>query len=120
VLSDRIFLEQQARACGFSRVRIARADVAPDAERYEAWLEAGYHGDMGYLEGTRELRLDARKFLAGARSVVVLSMDYGQLPPPDPGGLTGKVACYAWGRDYHNLILQRLRRLRRRLPDATA
>ncbi|HNC95952.1 MAG TPA: tRNA epoxyqueuosine(34) reductase QueG [Myxococcota bacterium] len=118
MLSDRLFLEQQARACGFSRVRIATADVAPDAERYEAWLEAGYHGSMHYLEGSRDLRLDARKFLAGARSVVVLSLDYGQLPPPDPGGLTGKVACYAWGRDYHNLILKRLRRLRKSLEEA--
>jgi epoxyqueuosine reductase len=47
-------------------------------------------------------------------------MDHGWARPPDPGGLTGKVACYAWGRDYHNLIGKRLRSLvaalRREVP----
>jgi epoxyqueuosine reductase len=55
--------------------------------------------------------------LPGARTAIVLSMDYCWPAPTDPGGLTGRVARYAWGRDYHNLIGKRLRKFTRALSE---
>jgi len=72
---------------------------------------------MGWLADTVETRLEPARLLRSVRSVVVLGLDYGQVLPADPGGLTGRVASYAWGRDYHNLVLRRLRKLRRHLQD---
>ena len=70
---------------------------------------------MRWLAETRDTRSDVRGLLPEARSVVVLAMDYARPAPPDPGGLTGRVASYAWGRDYHALIGLRVRHLRRGL-----
>ena len=72
---------------------------------------------MHYLERNSELRRDPRVRLPGARSCVALAMEYDHVRPIDPGGLTGKVAAYAWGRDYHNLIGKRLKKLRRALRE---
>lgn len=92
------------------------AAVAPiDAEnRLGAWLDAGMHGDMGWMETTREIRRDAAKKLPGARSVVVVARNYNHPRPTDKPG-TGRVSRYAWGRDYHNLLKKPLRRLSARI-----
>ena len=100
---------------GFTRVRFADASPAPGVENYDRFLAEGRHGEMGYLERGRDVRADPSRLLPGVQSVVVLGTDYAHPRPPDPGGLTGKVASYAWGRDYHNLIGKRLRKLVRDL-----
>jgi len=82
---------------------------------YDGWLTQGHHGDMSWMERGRDERADPRTRLASSRTALVLAMDYRAQRPPDPGGLTGKVACYAWGRDYHNLIGKRLMKLRKQL-----
>lgn len=111
-------LRTEARALGFGRIGVAAAGPVPHPERFEAWLAEGRHASMDWLADTREDRLDVRRLLPTARSVVVLGMDYRQPAPPDPGGLTGRVSAYAWGRDYHNLVGKRVRKLRARLQDA--
>jgi epoxyqueuosine reductase len=111
----RATLEADARALGFGRVRVARAGRPPTFDRYDAFLAAGWHAEMRWLAETRDTRSDVRGLLPEARSVVVLAMDYARPAPPDPGGLTGRVASYAWGRDYHALIGLRVRHLRRGL-----
>lgn len=111
-------IREHAADLGFDRVRVCAADGSPGLERYDAFLADGRHADMGWMVGGREKRADPRRMLAGARSAVVLGVWYGWPRPEDPGGLTGKVACYAWGRDYHNLIGKRLTRLRKRLARA--
>lgn len=117
-MDDRQFLDQTARRFGFGEVRVAAASVPPDADRYREFIAAGLHGEMGYLATSMEARLDTAGFFAGARSVIAMAMPYAARMPPDPGGLTGRVARYATGRDYHNLLLQRLRLLRRTLEAA--
>ena len=72
---------------------------------------------MGYLERNLEVRADPRVRHPEARSVLALGVGYPSTPPPDPGGRTGRVARYAWGRDYHNLIGKRLKKLRKRLRE---
>lgn len=116
--SIRQTLESESAKLGFARVRIAVAGPPPCFERYDAFLEAGYEGEMAWLRTGRDARSDVRNVLPGAQSVAVLAMDFGHPSPPDPGGLTGRVASYAWGRDYHNLVGKRLRKLRRALEAA--
>jgi epoxyqueuosine reductase len=108
-------LDLEALRAGFSRVRVAPAASPADFDRYDAFLAEGRAGDMAWLGETRDVRADVRRLLPETRSVAVLAMDYGRPHPRDPGGLSGKVASYAWGRDYHNLIGLRVRDLRRRL-----
>lgn len=110
------WLRAEAAALGFGRVHVAAAEPL-DPAPFDRFLAEGRHATMEWLARTRDARVDPRRLLPGARSVVVLSMDYGQAVPPDPGGLTGRVARYAWGRDYHNLVGKRLRKLRDRLQE---
>ncbi|MFI5308745.1 MAG: tRNA epoxyqueuosine(34) reductase QueG [Polyangiales bacterium] len=98
---------------GFARVGIAAAEPLPeDAERLQAWLAAGYHGSMDYMQRTSAVRADPGHagMLPGARSVIAMAAPYatGQ----GASGLhPGRVARYAQGRDYHNVLERRLRPL---------
>jgi epoxyqueuosine reductase len=108
-------LIEQARALGFSLCRVARCGPPPHGEAFVDWLDAGMAGEMAsWLERSREKRLDPQKVLPGARSVVVLALNYFQGEPPpassgDATGAAGRVARYAWGEDYHDLIQTKLR-----------
>ncbi len=109
-------VQKWAHGHGFSHVRVAA--LGPDVPRlgaYDAWLSAGHHGEMSYLPRGRDVRADPACRLSDARTVLVLGVDHHHAAPPDPGGLTGKVARYAWGRDYHNLVGKRLKRLAKHL-----
>ena len=108
-------IREEAAALGFSRVRFAAAHGAPGIEHYDSFLANNHHGDMTWMVNGRAARAAPQSLLPGAKSVVVLGVDYAWPRPPDPGGLTGMVSCYAWGRDYHNLMSKRLRRLARGL-----
>ncbi len=92
---------------GFDRVGIGPAEPPAHGAAFEAWLTAGHAGGMSYLERSRERRLDPRRVLPGARSVVACALAYHQGLDPGPPG----VARYAWGDDYHAIMLPRLREL---------
>lgn len=98
-----------AMACevGFDRCRIAPCQDPPHREAFDQWLADGFLGEMGWLERNRERRTSPQKVLPGARSMVVLALNYWQ------GGSTPnpRIARYAWGADYHDLMLDRLRKL---------
>ena len=112
-------IRESAGALGFRRVRFASlAPEAPGVAALDAFLNDGRQGDMAWLARGRSPRADPTQLLPGARSAVVLGVDHAWPRPPDPGGLTGKVASYAWGRDYHNLVGKRLQRLVRQLRAA--
>jgi len=89
----------------------------PHFEAFAKWITAGHHGCMEYLERNQELRAKPQIRLDSVRTAMVLAMEYNHNRPPDPGGLTGKVAAYAWGRDYHNLIGKRLKKLKSSLRE---
>jgi len=108
-------IRSEARTLGFSQVRLCDAAPAPGIEAYDAMLAEGRHGAMDWMQRGRLARAEPQRLLPGVRSAVVLGVDHAWPRPPDPGGLTGKVASYAWGRDYHNLVGKRLRRLVKRL-----
>lgn len=115
ILTARVHAE--ARKLGFDAVAIARADVSldRDIERYEAFVEAGMHGEMSWLARNVSVRgrLDTDGILRGARSVICVSRRY-QRPPSEEGrdaDTARGIARYARGRDYHVFLRRRIRRL---------
>lgn len=114
----RVDITAAAHEVGFHVVRLARVTPTPHADALDAWLARGAHADMHWLPRGREVRRDPRVRSPWARTAVVVAVRHHHRRPPDPGGRTGMVARYAWGRDYHNLMGKRLRRLQRRLREA--
>ena len=99
-------INQEALRLGFSHVGLAPAEPVPDEfmARYERWLREGCQGDMHYLENHLALRRDPRLLLPGAKTVVSLAMSYNPGDQPTQPGL----ALYAQGRDYHEVVRERL------------
>ena len=102
---------------GFDLVAIGSVDPPEHGQAFARWVEAGYAGDMRYLERRRDERLDPQRVLPGARSVVCVALNYYQGEPVDPSW--EPVARYAWGRDYHDVITPRLERLAAHLAEAS-
>jgi len=105
----------EAHRLGFDLAGVTTPDPPPHLETFRSWLEAGRHGEMGYLATGRSLerRADPRLILPECRSILVLGMRYHPPQPDGPPGspLQGRVAAYAAGRDYHVVIPARLERL---------
>jgi epoxyqueuosine reductase len=107
-------LYDRARELGFARMGVARAEtLEPEGERLRAWLHEGRHGSMRWMEDTAEVRADPRHegMLPSARSVVVLVTPYARPQADRVGPSPGRVARYARGRDYHNVVHKRMRKL---------
>lgn len=102
-----------AREVGFDLAGIAPLRPPRQAARFEAWLEAGRHGSMEYLARERERIVDPRRIFPAGRSLLVVGLAHSRAAVELPGG--GHVARYAAGRDYHNVVLKKLRRLANRL-----
>ena len=104
-------MKAAARDLGFVRVGVAAAGPSPHRQRYQEWLAAGRHGTMSYMARNVARRIDPRNTLAGACSVVVCALPYpDQVPfPADHEPERGKIARYARGRDYHKVMVPRLR-----------
>lgn len=110
-----------ARSAGFDRAGIAPVRPLPRRDYVDEWLDAGRGGEMDYLRRYRELRADPIQLLPGARSILVVADNYRQpvgtfvagpatLPAPaEPA--RGRIAQYAWGRDYHKVLRRKLHRL---------
>jgi epoxyqueuosine reductase len=115
-------LEGQALAMGFSKMRICAPDAVPEAAgRLREFLEAGRHGQMGWMAEREAWRGAPGALWPEARSVIMLAEVY--TPEGDPmAGLAerdrGVVSVYAQGKDYHDLVKRRLKRLGRWLLDA--
>jgi len=117
IASARERIVAETERLGFEAVGFARADVPLEAdfERYEAFVEAGKHGEMSWLAANREARrrLDGEQILAGARTVICLARRYARAiddDEADPPTARG-IARYARGRDYHNGMRKKLRKL---------
>jgi epoxyqueuosine reductase len=107
-------LKAQAFGLGFDLVGITTLGEPATRAAFDAWLEAGHHGEMAYLHGEgAELRRDTRRPHAGATHAIVLGTQYGGREP------SGPVARYARGDDYHELLRERTRALHHWLEEAT-
>ncbi|MGQ0566976.1 MAG: tRNA epoxyqueuosine(34) reductase QueG [Gemmobacter sp.] len=106
---------------GFAAARVCRPDAVPDmAGRLAAWLAAGHHGQMGWMADRAAWRGNPCALWPEVRSVVMLAEVY--TPPGDPLAVLdmpdrGAVSVYAQGRDYHDLVKRRLKRVGRWLID---
>ena len=111
-------LRQRARQEGFDPVGIAAVPAGPvpalRSAALERWLAAGHQADMAWMADPR--RRQVSRMLPGLRSILAVALPHHVSAERTPGSL--KVARYGWGRDYHRLIDQRLRRLGRWLEAA--
>lgn len=104
-------IKEEARRLGFMDCGITKADfLEEEAPRLEEWLKRGYHGEMKWMENHFDKRLDPRKLVEGAKSVVSVILNYypeeTQKDPDAP-----KIAKYAYGEDYHFVIKRKLKAL---------
>ena len=100
-------LRREATRLGFLHVGIARAEqMQPEARRLEEWLNKGHQGKMGYLANHFDKRTDPTKLVPGARSVV--SLLYNYFPQKEQEEGVPKIARYAYGRDYHQVLREKL------------
>ncbi len=110
-------VKKHALRVGFDLVGITKPHPSAHAVRYRDWLAKGYHADMGYMArpDAVEKRTDPRVVMPEARSIVVVGLNYypGDFPPLRAGH--GRVSRYAWGGDYHDVIMGRLRQLADRI-----
>lgn len=109
-------LKDRAVALGFNLVGLTPAAPSPHLLAYLRWLDAGQHAEMGYMQRPDRVarRRDLRAILPSVASLVIVGLDYHTLHLPrqaldDPG--RGRIAAYAWGQDYHRLMLPRLKEL---------
>jgi epoxyqueuosine reductase len=103
-------IKAEAKRLGFMQCGIAAAtELTDDARRLESWLNEGFQGKMGYMENHFDLRIDPRKLVPGARSVITLLLNY--FPAEQQQDQAPKIAKYAWGKDYHYVIREKLNEL---------
>ena len=108
----------KANQLGFPLVGVTVPEPPEHISIYQRWIEQGYHGQMAYLATDRALtqRANPREILPGCRSILVLGAPYpiskpvkGKSNPAEK--LSGRVASYAWGADYHDVLLKHLEEL---------
>ncbi len=109
-------LKAEAQALGFNLVGITPAVPSPHLAAYFRWIDAGHHGEMGYLArpDRQARRRDLTVILPEARSLVMVGLDYHTLNLPDHvvnDPARGRIAAYAWGVDYHAVMAPRLEQL---------
>jgi epoxyqueuosine reductase len=95
-------LKAAAYGLGFDLCGITSLGPASSATQFDDWLAAGYHGEMAYMARDPERRRDSRLPVPGATHAIVVALDYGG---KEPGGA---IARYARGRDYHDVMAERL------------
>jgi epoxyqueuosine reductase QueG len=123
-------LKAWAHGLGFSQIAVADVQLGTAEGGLQAWLEAGFHGQMGYMAAHGSKRARPAELVPGSLRVISARMDY--LPREAPAnwaqaqlqraGQPGQavVSLYARGRDYHKVLRQRLQRLSDRIAQAVA
>jgi epoxyqueuosine reductase len=101
------FVKQTATGLGFDFCGVAKAAfLNEDARRLETWLQKGMNGNMQYMQNYFELRVDPRKLVPGAKSVITLLVNY--FPEAKQQNGVPKISKYAYGNDYHEVIRRKL------------
>ncbi|MEE2787539.1 MAG: tRNA epoxyqueuosine(34) reductase QueG [Myxococcota bacterium] len=114
-------LNELASSLGFDALGIAPVEpvgggwFAPHRERFEAWLNRGDHGEMKWMADRAHERVVPAALLPDVRNAIILWMNHRTAQPPGPSYATGRVAAYAWGRDYHNVVRKAVRKFERAL-----
>ena len=107
-------VEAKAHELGFALVGVARAAESSRRAALERWIADGKHGEMSWLAERVAEAADVRTMLRNARSVICVADRYHDgRPDRVTGGAQGRIARYARGKDYHDIIRDRLRKLGR-------
>jgi len=123
--SDTAWIVERANALGFDLCGVVRAARFPELELTKDWLALGYAGEMKYLADER--RSNPQNVMPGLRSVIVCALNYHSPAPrsvdarkPPGAEPSGWISRYAWGQDYHDVLLERLQSLASSLPERFA
>ena len=101
-----------ALAMGFFDARVAKAEnLVAELERLKSWLKSGNHADMKWMERDPQKRCDPRQIQENCKSVIVLASSYNPDGEYENKVGLGKVARYAWGRDYHKILSKKMKKL---------
>ena len=112
-------IKSQALSLGFDACGFAAATPVDDeaVARYDHWIELGHNGCMAWAAGHRELRRDPSMLLEGAQTVISLALNYYPARFQPEGSL--RVAYYAYGRDYHEVLREKLVKLAHFIEEIT-
>ncbi|MBY5956540.1 tRNA epoxyqueuosine(34) reductase QueG [Membranicola marinus] len=104
------WIKQRSRELGFSRIGIAKAEeLTEEKKQLREWLNRGYHGEMSYMENYFEKRTDPTLLVEGTKSIIVLTYNYHNPAPRHPDSY--KISQYAYGKDYHWVMKEKLKTL---------
>ena len=111
-LTDRV--KNEAHRLGFQLLGVTTPEPPPHSAVYEEWLQTERHGEMAYLasERARQGRANPLWILPECRSILVLGIRYPAptlIVAPTSQGIYGRISSYAWGGDYHEGIVERLK-----------
>jgi epoxyqueuosine reductase len=105
------WIKSKAQEMGFLLVGFAQADfMEEESDRLKEWLNLGYHGSMNYMENHFDKRVDPRKLVEGAKTVISLAYNYHN-PDKQSDPEAPKISMYAFGRDYHKVLKKKLKDL---------
>jgi epoxyqueuosine reductase len=99
-----------AHEIGFDSCRVGACETPAHADEFRQWLSDRAHGEMNYMERGEEKRCDPQGILPGAKSIVVVALNYfqGDAVRRSQTAVIGRVARYAWGDDYHKVVAAKL------------
>lgn len=116
-ISNQIVIEK-ARELGFDLIGFAKAErLTDELIHLNDWLSRGYNADMDYMNRNREKREDVSLILPGAKSVISMAMNYYTDHTHNGQNGIGKISRYAWGKDYHLIIWDKLELLEKHLNE---
>jgi epoxyqueuosine reductase len=116
-LTNQIVIEK-AKQLGFDLVGFAKPDLLEDeTEKLKQWLDKGYQASMSYMEKNLHKRKDVKEILPTVKSIISLALNYFTSEHHSNEDDIGKVSRYAWGKDYHLIIWQKLDELETMLKE---
>ena len=105
-------IKAKAAEIGFQKIGIVPAEpLLDEGTHLHEWLERGFHGAMAWMERGHEKRSDPRQLFPGAKSVIVVALNYFTEHKHSDNAGTGKISRYAWGDDYHDIVREKLSEL---------
>ena len=105
-----ILIKNKAKELGFDACGIAEvASADTEALFFDRWIAEGCHAGMKYMENYRDIRLDPAGLVEGARSVISVALNY--YPPQKQFPGSPRISYYAYGKDYHIVVKDKLRQL---------
>jgi epoxyqueuosine reductase len=109
------FINREARELGFSKVGFAKAEFVGNSveDLFDKWISDGHHGEMKYMEGNREKRLDPSLLVDGTKTIIVFAANYYNTLNAEDKDIN--VCQYAQGDDYHDILKGKLKTLLEKL-----